>query len=87
VVRFDEKPKQDGTHINGGFFVLDPMVFDFISGDQVMWEREPLEALAKQGQLAAYRHDGFWMCMDTPRDHKELESLWNTGHAAWKTWE
>jgi glucose-1-phosphate cytidylyltransferase len=87
VVTFLEKPARDSTHINGGFFVLEPAVFDCIEGDHIMWEGPPLEVLARKGQLAAYRHDGFWMCMDTLRDKVEMERQWQTGQAAWKIWE
>lgn len=86
VNSFKEKPKGDGALINGGFFVLSPAVFDFIRGDDCIWERDPLEALAAQGQLAAYRHDGFWQPMDTLRDKAYLEQLWQSGQAPWKAW-
>ena len=83
---FQEKPVGDGGWINGGFFVLSPAVLDYIDGDATVWEQEPLERLAREGQLAAYRHDGFWQPMDTLRDKRHLEELWQTGHAPWKTW-
>lgn len=86
VQSFKEKPKGDGALINGGFFVLSPEVLDLIEGDSTIWEREPLEALAHQGQLAAYQHDGFWQPMDTLRDQLHLERLWATGKAPWKVW-
>lgn len=86
VKNFKEKPSGDGGMINGGFFVLSPKVFDFIAGDKTIWEREPLESLAEQGQLAAYTHDGFWQPMDTLRDKTHLEELWAGGNAPWKTW-
>lgn len=86
VNSFFEKPKGDGAWINGGFFVLEPGVFDFIEGDKTTWEREPLENLAKDGQLVAYRHEGFWRCMDTLRDKIELEELWCSGNAPWAKW-
>jgi len=86
VKLFREKPVGDGAWINGGFFVLGPAVFDTIAGDATLWEREPLETLASQGQLSAYRHDGFWHPMDTLRDKQTLDQLWNSG-APWKLWE
>ncbi len=84
---FHEKPKGDGAVVNGGFFVLSPSVIDYIEGDATIWEREPLERLAKKGQLAAYRHDGFWQPMDNLRDKNFLEELWSSGKAPWKVWE
>ena len=87
ITNFQEKPKGDKAWINGGFFVLEPQIFDYIKGDETIWEREPLEKLAKDGQLAAYKHKGFWMCMDTLRDKKELETLWNSGNPPWKIWK
>ena len=87
VVSFLEKPRGDGASINGGFFVLQPQVIDYIRSDEMLWEKEPLENLAKDNQLVAYRHDGFWKPMDTLRDKAEMESLWNSGKAAWKVWE
>lgn len=83
---FVEKPEGDGGWMNGGFFVLEPAVFDYIAGDDVLWERAPLERLARDGQLAAYRHTGFWMPMDTLRDKRALEALWESGAAPWKLW-
>ncbi len=83
---FTEKPAGDGAWINGGFFVLEPQVFDYLDGDDTVWEREPLEALARAGQLAAYRHAGFWQAMDTMRDKNLLEELWSSGRAPWKVW-
>jgi glucose-1-phosphate cytidylyltransferase len=85
VVRFMEKPQVGEGWINGGFFVLEPGVFDFIPGD-VHWERDPLERLAERGQLMAFRHEAFWQCMDTLRDKQLLESLWASGKAPWKAW-
>jgi glucose-1-phosphate cytidylyltransferase len=85
-VTFEEKPKGDGGWINGGFFVLSPGVIDYIDGDQTVWERGPLEKLAKEGQLAAYLHRGFWHAMDTLRDKNYLENLWQSGAAPWKIW-
>ena len=86
VKTFQEKPKGDGGMINGGFFVLSPSVIDLIDGDSTMWEREPLEHLAQQGQLAAFAHTGFWQPMDTLRDKTLLEELWASGKAPWKVW-
>lgn len=84
---FEEKPRGDGAWINGGFFVLEPGVFDHINGgDSTIWEREPLEALARDGQLGAYKHSGFWKPMDTLRDKIELEDMWGKGKAPWKKW-
>ena len=83
---FQEKPPGDGSWINGGFFILEPQVFDFIEGDDVAWEREPLEKLARQGELSAFKHPGFWHPMDTLRDKMFLESLWQSGSAPWKVW-
>ena len=87
VTAFKEKPKGDGGLINGGFFVLSPNVIDLISGDQTIWEREPLEMLANSKQLKAYLHEGFWQPMDTLRDKNNLEELWKSGQAPWKVWE
>jgi len=86
VVRFEEKPQVGEGWINGGFFVLEPGVADYIAGDQTVFEREPLERLARDRQLAAFRHDGFWQCMDTMRDVRLLESLWATDKAPWRVW-
>ena len=83
---FAEKPPGDGSWINGGFFVLEPAVFDYLDDDQTVWEREPIEALARDGQLSAYKHRGFWQPMDTLRDKVHLESLWSSGEAPWKVW-
>ena len=87
VRSFKEKPKGDGAMINGGFFVLSPEVLDLISDDSTIWEKEPLESLASQEQLAAFAHDGFWQPMDTLRDKTYLEELWASGNAPWKVWE
>ena len=84
---FTEKPEGDGYWINGGFFVLESAIFDYIDSDDTVWERGPLEQLAAAGELAAWRHDGFWQPMDTLRDHIALEALWNDGNAPWKTWK
>lgn len=87
AVRFDEKPQIGEGWINGGFFVLEPQVLGYIEDDLALWERGPLERLASEGQLAAYRHEGFWQGMDTLRDVRLLESLWAEGRAPWKVWE
>ncbi|MBU7008568.1 glucose-1-phosphate cytidylyltransferase [Phosphitispora fastidiosa] len=86
VINFQEKPQGDRSWINGGFFVLEPEVFDFIRGDATVWEREPLEQLAKSEQLSAFRHKGFWHPMDTLRDKVMLGQLWESGNAPWKVW-
>jgi len=83
---FHEKPGGDGAWINGGFFVAEPDVFDFVDGDDTVWEREPLERLACRSALAAFKHRGFWHPMDTLRDRVYLEELWNSGRAPWKVW-
>jgi glucose-1-phosphate cytidylyltransferase len=86
VTEFSEKPQMGEGWINGGFFVLEPGVLDYIKGDDTYFEREPLESLAEDQQLTAYRHDGFWQCMDTLRDVRLLEELWQDGRAPWKIW-
>jgi glucose-1-phosphate cytidylyltransferase len=86
VAEFSAKPQTRAGWINGAFFVLEPGVFDYIDGDDTQWEREPLERLAKDGQLMAYRHTSFWQCMDTLRDKVLLEELWQGGNAPWKIW-
>ena len=86
VSRFVEKPKGDGGWINGGFFVLSPKCIDYIEGDQSSWEGEPLERLAKEAELGAYMHNGFWQPMDTLREKNLLEALWVSGQAPWKNW-
>jgi glucose-1-phosphate cytidylyltransferase len=86
VQGFQEKPEGDGTWINGGFFVLEPEVIDLIEGDAILWEQQPLQALAAAGQLSAYHHHGFWQPMDTLRDRVHLEELWTQEKAPWKTW-
>jgi glucose-1-phosphate cytidylyltransferase len=86
VTAFIEKPRGDNAFINGGFFVLSPRVLDYIADDNTVWEREPMEALAREGQLAAFHHDGFWQPMDTLRDKAQLEALWQSDRAAWKLW-
>lgn len=86
VTDFREKPEGDGAWINGGFFVLQPDVLDLIADDETVWEQQPLETLARGGELSAYRHSGFWHPLDTLRDKRVLEQLWDTGSAPWKTW-
>jgi glucose-1-phosphate cytidylyltransferase len=86
VARFTEKPTIGEGWINGGFLVCEPGVFDYLEGDKTSFEVETLERLAADGQLAAYRHDRFWQCMDTLRDKRQLESLWSQGNAPWKVW-
>ena len=86
VIGFQEKPQGDGGWINGGFFVLEPGVFDYIEADETLWEREPLQRLASEGQLQAYKHHGFWQPMDTLRDRMHLEELWEAKQAPWKRW-
>jgi glucose-1-phosphate cytidylyltransferase len=87
VVEFSEKPQTGEGWINGAFYVLEPGVVDYIEGDDTSWEREPLERLAQDGQLMAYKHDSFWQCMDTLRDKRFLDSLWQANKAPWKTWD
>ena len=87
VNSFREKPKGDGGMINGGYFVLSPKVIDYINEDKTIWEREPLERLAQEGNLVAYQHHGFWQPMDTLRDKLHLEELWQSGSAPWKIWK
>lgn len=86
VDHFQEKPQGDGSFINGGFFVLSPQVIDYIDGDQIPWERVPMETLAAKGELSAWVHRGFWQPMDTVRDKSYLEDLWASGKAPWKIW-
>ena len=86
VTGFIEKPRGDGGLINAGFFVLDPAVLDFTSTDATVWEQEPLQALATQGELMAYEHFGFWQPMDTLRDKQKLETLWASDDAPWRMW-
>ena len=86
MLRFTEKPQAGDGWINGGFLVLDRRVLDFIDGDATLWEREPLERLAEQEQLRAFRHEGFWQPMDTIRERNLLEELWASGKAPWKVW-
>jgi len=87
VHSFREKAITDSAPINAGYMVLEPAVFDYIEGDQTVFERQPLERLAAEGQLMSYTHQGFWQCMDTMREKIQLESLWNSGEAPWKSWE
>ena len=86
ISRFKEKSKDDGGWINGGFMVLEPSIMDYIGGDTSIFEKEPLETVAIEGQLMAFSHAGFWQCMDTMRDRELLEGLWKEGKAPWKTW-
>lgn len=87
IVEFTEKPQTGEGWINGAFFVLEPGIFDYIQGDDIVWEKEPLEQLAKDGQLMAYQHSSFWQCMDTLREKYILEKLWQSGNAPWKIWK
>lgn len=87
IRQFAEKRQEDGGWVNGGYMVLEPEVLDYIDGDNTSFEREPLERLAKEGQLEAYKHKGFWQCMDTMRDKELLEALWRSGRAPWKVWK
>jgi len=86
VKRFIEKPAQDTNYVNGGFFVLEPSVFEYINNDSTTWEREPIEQLASEGNVQVYKHHGFWAAMDTLRDKHYLEELWDSGQAPWKKW-
>lgn len=86
VIRFTEKPQTAEGWINGAFFVLEPGIFDYIDGDDIMWEHEPLMNLARDGELAAYKHPSFWQCMDTLREKHLLQSLWDSGNPPWKLW-
>lgn len=86
IISFEEKPQGDGSWVNGGFFVLSPKVLELISDDGCSWEKEPLQRLAQDGQLSAYKHHGFWQPMDTLRDKNHLEELWGAGKAPWKVW-
>lgn len=87
VRSFKEKSANDGERINGGYMVLEPEVFDLIEGDQTVFEKEPLETAAQRGQLMAYKHDGYWQCMDTKREKDKLDHMWKMGQAPWKVWE
>ncbi len=84
---FREKSDDDGERINGGYMVLNSQVFDFVEGDDTVFEKKPLELLASRGELKAFKHDGFWQCMDTQREKQQLEDLWGTGKAPWKVWD
>ena len=86
VSKFLEKPKGDGSWINGGFFVCEPEVLNYIENDSTILERDPLEKLANEGELFSYRHEGFWKCMDTLRDKNQLNEMWNSNNALWKVW-
>ena len=86
ISSFREKQEKDGSLINGGFMVMNPEIFKYIEGDTTIFEQEPLETISRLGQLKAYRHEGFWHCMDTQRDKKELETMWLSGEAPWKIW-
>lgn len=86
VRAFREKSVRDSASINAGFMVLEPQIFNYLDGDECIFEQDPLMRLAKEGQLMSYQHTGFWQCMDTEREKKELETLWETGHAPWKLW-
>ena len=87
ITSFREKKERDSSVINGGFMVFQPEIFDYIAGDRTVLEKEPLEQLAAKGELKAFRHDGFWQCMDTQRDKMYLEELWAEGKAPWKLWD
>jgi len=87
VLDFKEKPQTQEGWINGGFFVFEPEVFDYLDGDETVLEGDPLERLAADGELMAFRHEGFWQCMDTLRDRNRLQALWESGEAPWKVWE
>jgi glucose-1-phosphate cytidylyltransferase len=86
VQSFYEKPKGDGSWINGGYFVCEPQIFDFIDGDDTIWEKKPMESLAAEGQMCAFKHQGFWRPMDTLKDKMDLNEMWNENNAAWKIW-
>ena len=86
ISNFLEKPKGDGAWINGGFFVCQPDVLDYIENDQTVFEKEPLENLANEGHLYSFKHDGFWKCMDTLRDKTQLNEMWEKNNAKWKVW-
>lgn len=87
ITEFSEKPKGDGAWVNGGFFVLEPEVLDYIDGDITVWEKEPLGRLASEGKLGAFKHEGYWQNMDTLRDKNILEDTWKSGKAPWKIWK
>jgi glucose-1-phosphate cytidylyltransferase len=87
IAGFQEKPRGEGGWVSGGYFVLSPPVFDYIDGDETVWEREPMEQLANEGNLSAYKHSGFWQPLDTLRDKMILEELWTSGQAPWRVWD
>jgi glucose-1-phosphate cytidylyltransferase len=87
IFHFREKPKGDGAWINGGYFVLEPQVIDYIADDSTVWEQDPLKQLASEGQLSAYKHEDFWFAMDTLRDRNLLEKMWRSGNPPWKVWK
>lgn len=87
IKAFREKSESDGSRISAGFMVLEPQIFDYIDGDQTVFEKDPLERLVGEGQLNAYKHNGYWQCMDTQREKEGLEKLWASGNAPWKVWE
>ena len=87
VTQFKEKSRDSAGWINGAFFVLEPTVLDYIKDDTTQWEKEPLETLAREGELMAYRHNGFWQCMDTIHEKRQLEKLWDSGNSPWKIWK
>jgi glucose-1-phosphate cytidylyltransferase len=87
IDHFQEKPRGDGAWVNGGFFVLEPGVIDYIDGDQSVFEAEPMRGLARDRQLAAFKHEGFWHAMDTVRDRANLQALWASGNPPWKVWD
>ena len=87
VTSFREKDEKDNSLINGGFMVLNPGIFDYLDGDDTIFEREPMQSLAAEGELKSFYHDGFWQCMDTQREMKKLEELWQSGEAPWKIWD
>jgi len=86
ITNFKEKPAGDGNWINGGFFILEPQIFEYLKNDSTVWEKEPLEKLAHDNQLSAFKHNGFWQPLDTLRDKNYLEELWNSDKASWKNW-
>lgn len=87
ILSFREKKASDMGWINGGFMVIEPQTLEYIEDDMTIFEREPLERLAQEGQLMSYKHDGFWQCVDTMRDKETLEKLWSSGQVRWKVWE
>lgn len=87
IESFREKSVEDGSRINAGFMVMNPQIFDYISGDSTVFEKEPLETVASMGELKAYKHNGYWQCMDTKREMEKLEELWQSGQAPWKVWD